>query len=46
MATSIAKDDYELIVILLNCKTCEARWIETNKLANWCVARMKRLKNF
>lgn len=46
LATSISKDDYDLIIILLNCKSVEARWIETNKLANWCIARMKRLKNF
>ncbi len=46
LATSITKDDYDLIIILLNCKTVESRWIETNKLANWCIARMKRMKNF
>ena len=46
LATSITKDDYDLIVILLCCKSLEARWIETNKLANWSLARMKKLKQF
>jgi D-alanyl-D-alanine carboxypeptidase len=40
------RDDYDLIIILLGCKSLEARWIETNKLANWAVTRMKKINKF
>jgi D-alanyl-D-alanine carboxypeptidase len=46
LATHLCKDGYDLIIVLLNCKSTEARWIETNKLANWSIARMNKIKAF
>lgn len=46
LSTSISKDGYDLIVVLLNCKSLDARWVETHKLANWCAARMNKIKIF
>lgn len=46
LVTSLSKDGYDLIIVLLCCKSLEARWIETNKLANWSIARMSKMKSF
>jgi len=46
LATSISRDGYDLMVVLLCCKSQDARWIETNKLTNWSIARMNKMKNF
>lgn len=46
LATSLVRDDYDLIIILLGCKSLEARWVETNKLAQWAVTRMKKIHKF
>ena len=35
-----------MAVVILNCKSMEARWIETMKLANWTVKRFNKMKKF
>lgn len=37
LATSLSIEDYELVVVILNSKSMEARWIETMKLAKWTI---------
>ena len=46
LATYVYKDGYDLIIILLCCKSMEARWIETNKLSAWCISRLNKIKRF
>jgi D-alanyl-D-alanine carboxypeptidase len=46
LATYLNKDGYDLIIVLLCCKSPEARWVETNKLANWSITRLKKIKKF
>lgn len=35
LATSITKEKYQFVIVVLSCKTMDARAIETRKLANW-----------
>ena len=39
-------DDKELVVVLLNSKSMDARWIETWKLAKWATSRLNKIKKF
>ena len=43
LATYVIRGGWELIVVLLGCKSLEARWSETNKLVNWTVLRMNKI---
>ena len=40
LATAMKIDDQDLIVILLNSKDMEVRWVETWKLAKWTDSRL------
>ncbi len=44
LATSIEKDGLSLIVVVLNCKTVDQRWIEVRKLTKWAMSRLKKLE--
>lgn len=46
LATALTREGYDLIIILLCCKSLDARWVETNKLANWSITRLKKIKKF
>ena len=35
-----------MIVVLLNCKNMDCRWLETHKLAKWAAKRMSKIKQF
>jgi serine-type D-Ala-D-Ala carboxypeptidase (penicillin-binding protein 5/6) len=35
LATAINYEESELVVVLLNCKNMDCRWLETHKLAKW-----------
>ena len=36
---------YDFIVVVMNCKTREARFIEIPKLVRWAVNRIQKVKN-
>lgn len=40
LATAMKIDDQDLIVVLLNSKDMEVRWMETWKLAKWTASRL------
>jgi D-alanyl-D-alanine carboxypeptidase len=46
LATCLNREGLDLVIVLLCCKSLEARWVETNKLANWSIARLKKIKKF
>jgi D-alanyl-D-alanine carboxypeptidase len=46
LATAIDHEESSLVVVLLNCKNMDCRWLETFKLAKWAAKRMKRIKQF
>jgi D-alanyl-D-alanine carboxypeptidase len=46
LATAMNIDDSSLIVVLLNCKDMDCRWLETYKLAKWAAKRMRIIRNF
>ena len=46
LATSLSKDGYDLVIVLLCCKSMEARFIETSKLAKWTIGRLKKIEKF
>jgi D-alanyl-D-alanine carboxypeptidase (penicillin-binding protein 5/6) len=46
LITSIKNEGCDLIIVLLGCKSMEARWLETNKLANWTVSRLKKIEKY
>ena len=46
LATSLNLEGYNLVVVILNSKSMETRWIETMKLANWSISRLKKMKKF
>lgn len=47
LATSLSREGgYDIIIVLLCCKSLEARWVETNKLAHWSINRLKKIKKF
>jgi D-alanyl-D-alanine carboxypeptidase len=41
LATSYQKGDVHLVIVLLNCKTMEARWDEIPLLLEWAKERIK-----
>lgn len=43
LATSIERDGTALIVVVLNCKTLNQRWVEVKKLSKWAFSRLKKL---
>jgi D-alanyl-D-alanine carboxypeptidase len=44
LAASIAKEDFKLIVVVLNCKTMEHRWTEVPKLVSWAVLKINKVR--
>ena len=46
LAASIFKDEEQLVVIVLNSKSMDHRWIEVPKLANWALNRLKKVREF
>lgn len=46
LATAIEVESNRLIVVLLSCKSMDARWFETLKLAKWAGKRMARIRTF
>ena len=46
LSTAINIDESSLIIVLLNCKDMDCRWLETYKLAKWAAKRMKMIRNF
>jgi len=43
LATSIEREGISLIVVVLNCKTLNQRWVEVKKLSKWAFSRLKKL---
>lgn len=43
LASSFEKDNLHLIVILMNTKTMDSRWVETPKLTLWAINRLNKL---
>lgn len=46
LATSLAYDGIELIVVIIHTRTMDIRWSETWKLANWAIQRLKMIDKF
>lgn len=44
LAASYDNGDVNIIIIVLNSKTMEQRWIEVPKIAEWMVKRQQNLK--
>ena len=44
LCTAISDQDSSLIIVLLNCKSMDSRWLETYKLAKWASNRMKKIR--
>ncbi len=43
LATSIESDGISLIVVVLNTKTVDQRWVEVKKLTKWAMSRIKKI---
>mmetsp|Transcript_21229 Transcript_21229/g.20380 ORF Transcript_21229/g.20380 Transcript_21229/m.20380 type:complete len:84 (+) Transcript_21229:1317-1568(+) len=46
LSTCLSRGDWEFIIVVLSCKSMEARWVETNKLANWTHQRLLKISNY
>ena len=44
LATSIEKEGVSLIVVVLNTKTVDQRWVEVKKLTKWAILRIKKIE--
>jgi D-alanyl-D-alanine carboxypeptidase len=45
LAASIQKDDYRLIIVVLNSKSMEHRWQEVQKLVSWAIQKINKVKD-
>lgn len=46
LATSLAWEGIELVVVIIATKSMDIRWSETWKLANWAMQRLKTIDKF
>ena len=46
LSTCIEKDGFTLIVTLLNSKSMDNRWMETQKLVSWAIGRLTKITKF
>ena len=44
LAASLYKDDFKLIVVILNAKSMEQRWVEVQKLVTWAMNKITKIK--
>ena len=44
LAATIKRDDFKLIVVILNSKTVDLRWSEVQKLVQWAIAKINKVK--
>jgi D-alanyl-D-alanine carboxypeptidase len=44
LAASLQKDDFRLIVVVLNCKSMEHRWSEVQKLVQWAMFKVNKVR--
>jgi len=45
LASSVKKDGFNLILIILNSKSKETRWTETKKLVSWTITKVSKIKD-
>ena len=46
VTSSYEKDNLHLIIVVINSKTKDARWVEVPKLALWAMNRLQKLTNY
>jgi D-alanyl-D-alanine carboxypeptidase len=44
LAASLAKDDFKLIIVVLNSKSMEHRWTEVQKLVSWAMLKINKVR--
>ena len=44
LAASLQKDNFKLILVILNSKSMDQRWGEVQKLAQWAINKMIKIK--
>ena len=43
LSASIKKEEFKLVVVILNSKSMEHRWIEAPKLIDWTIAKISKI---
>lgn len=46
VASSFEKDNLHLIIVVINTKTKDSRWVEVPKLALWAINRLQKLTSY
>lgn len=44
LAASISKNDFKFIIVILNSRSMDQRWVEIPKLVHWAMSKITRIK--
>jgi D-alanyl-D-alanine carboxypeptidase len=44
LAASIVKNEFKFIIVILNSRSMEHRWVEVQKLVHWAMQKITKIK--